>query len=152
MSEGRAAGARSWHLIATVLLCAGLAACAGGQAPEMTGQQGMACVDDSARCIAERKSALRLLVSRSDRHWVNDRASAEAYASGVRLFAFKTKKKDLTCAELAAGRREADGAPGVLRGPQGRSLTPAQVSRGVMLAEEVSRELAREHARRCKRG
>jgi len=69
----------------------------------------------------------------------------------VRLFALKNKKKDLTCDELARGRDEADRAPGVLRGPEGTNLTPAQKSRGIMLASEVSRELGAEIKRRCKK-
>jgi hypothetical protein len=53
---------------------------------------------------------------------------------------------------MFTGRNEADKAPGVLRGPSGANLTPAQISRGVMLAGEVSRELAAEMKRRCKKG
>lgn len=78
-------------------------------------------------------------------------ASAASYASGVRLFAYKTKKKELSCDELSMGRREADSAPGVLRGPQAAKLTPAQASRGIMLAGEVSRELGNEFTRRCRK-
>lgn len=129
-----------------------LAGCAASDGPQFAHGKGMSCLDDSAHCIAQRKAALRNIVTRSDRHWVRDPATVQSYASGVRLFAFKTKKKELTCNELQVGRREADGAARVLRGPEGRSLSPAQISRGVMLGEEVSRELAREHARRCRRG
>ncbi len=39
----------------------------------------------------------------------------------------------------------------MLRGPEGANLTPAQVSRGVILASEVSHELAAEMKRRCKK-
>ncbi len=129
-----------------------LGACSGNSTPPITHGRGMSCIDDSAYCIGERKAALRHIVTRSDRHWIREPATVHAYASGVRLFAFKTKKKELTCDELRVGRHEADGAARVLRGPEGRSLSLAQISRGVMLGEEVSRELAREHARRCGRG
>lgn len=129
-----------------------LAGCAGSSTPVSVHGKGMSCVDDSAYCIAERKTALRHIVTRSDRHWVREPATAHTYASGVRLFAFKTKKKELTCDELRVGRHEADSAARVLRGPDGRSLSPAQISRGVILGEEVSRELAREQSRRCGRG
>jgi hypothetical protein len=84
-----------------------------------------------------------------ERKWVKEPAPLEAYASGVRLFAFKERKKDLTCEELAIGRREAEAAPVALRGRAGARLTPAQVSRGVMLGSEVSRELTAELKRRC---
>ena len=55
----------------------------------------------------------------------------------------------LSCDELAIGRKEADAGPGILRGPDGKGLTMAQVSRGVMLSPEISRELSNEHKRRC---
>ncbi len=112
---------------------------------------GLTCVDDSPDCVDRRQKSLRYLVEDQDRTWVKAHAPAEAYASGVRLFALKSKKKELSCEELAHGRNEADKAPGVLRGPSGSNLTPAQVSRGVMLAAEVSRELAAEMKRRCNR-
>ena len=89
-------------------------------------------------------------MSDRQRTWVRQPAPAAAYASGVRLFAFKQRKRELTCDELAIGRREADAGPSVLRGPQGQGLTPAQISRGVMLATEVSRELGNEMRRRCR--
>lgn len=114
------------------------------------GKSGMSCVDDSPGCIDQRKSALRQLMADKNRTWVRQPPTPEAYASGVRLFALKSKKKELSCDELSHGRREADNAPQVLRGPSGKNLTPAQVSRGVMLAHEVSRELGKEIKRRCK--
>lgn len=110
---------------------------------------GLTCVDDSSDCIAKRQRTLRYLVDDNDRSWVKAHAPAEAYASGVRLFALKSKKKDLSCDELAHGKNEADRAPGVLR--SANNLTPAQVSRGIMLASEVSRELGAEMKRRCQR-
>jgi hypothetical protein len=109
---------------------------------------GLTCVDDSSDCVAQRQRTLKYLVDDRDRTWVKAHAPAEAYASGVRLFALKSKKKELTCDELASGRNEADRAPAVLRAAG--NLTPAQVSRGIMLASEVSRDLAAEMKRRCK--
>lgn len=128
-----------------------LAGCAGGDGPDIAAPPGLGCVDDSVECISKRQAALRQLVGDKERRWVREPASAASYASGVRLFAYKTKKKELSCEELSAGRREADGAPGVLRGPQAAKLTPAQASRGIMLAGEVSRELGNEFARRCRK-
>ena len=111
----------------------------------------LTCVDDSAQCIGQRKAALTSMTSDPSKKWVKEPANALAHASGVRLFAFKTKKKDLSCDELAAGKKEADSAPGALRSG-GSGLTPSQVSRGVMLASEVGRELQNEYNRRCKKG
>lgn len=137
---------------ALVLLAAFcLSACASGDGPDISAHAGLGCVDDSLECITKRQAALRQLVADKDRRWVKDPPNAASYASGVRLFAYKTKKKELSCEELSAGRREADGAPGVLRGPQAAQLTPAQASRGIMLAGEVSRELGNELTRRCRK-
>ncbi len=104
----------------------------------------------SSDCVDQRQRTLRYLVDDKDRAWVKAHAPAEAYASGVRLFALKSKKKDLTCDELAHGTNEADRAPGRSARSRG-NLTPAQVSRGIMLAGEVSRELAAEMKRRCRK-
>lgn len=112
--------------------------------------RGMACVDDSQQCIGERATARSQLLSDKQRNWVKQPASAAAYASGVRMLAYKQMKREMSCDELATGRREADAAPGTLRGPQGQGLTPAQISRGVMLAAEISRELDNEMKRRCR--
>jgi len=124
--------------------------CAGPNISTGRPYAGMTCVDDSAECINRRQATLRYLENDTSRAWVKQPPPPEAYASGVRLFALKKKKKELTCDELAHGRREADNAPAVLRGPAGAKLTTAQVSRGVILASEVSRDLAREMRRRCK--
>ncbi len=85
------------------------------------------------------------------RAWVKQPASPDAYASGVRLFALTKRRKELSCDELAHGKREADAGPVALRGQSGGRLTPAQVSRGVMLAGEVARDLGREFDKRCKK-
>ena len=79
------------------------------------------------------------------------RTAPEAHASGVRLFAMSKRRKELSCDELKHAKREADSAPSALRGPGGKNLTPAQISRGVMLASDVGRELAKEISKRCSR-
>jgi hypothetical protein len=137
--------ARGW-----LLLCcsAVLAACSGNGVNVTTPGAGLKCVDDSPTCIAERQATMKAMLSDQSRAWVAQRPDAAAYASGVRLFAFKSKKKELSCAELQAGKREADAGPAVLRAP-GNGLTHSQVSRGVILTHEVSRELGRELSRRC---
>ena len=141
----------SGRLVVALAALIAVAGCAGSDGPEIATAAGLGCVDDSLDCIAKRQAALRGLIGDKERKWVKEPATAATYASGVRLFAYKTKKKELTCEELTAGRREADSAPTVLRGPQAAQLSPAQASRGIMLAGEVSRELSNEHARRCKK-
>ena len=127
-----------------------LAGCAGGEGfeTETHVHASLRCVDDSPACVSQRQHALKGMLSDPQRRWVREPADANAYATGVRLFAFKSRKRDLNCSELAIGRREAEVGPATLRGATGRHLTPAQVSRGVMLASEVSRELHAEMRRR----
>lgn len=141
---------------AALSLVALLVALAGCQSGNLDGAmqgfgKGDRCINDSKQCLGERSSALNDLMLDKKNSWIHQQPSAESYASGVRLFAYKTKKRQLTCAELAAGVREADGAPNMLRGGAGSHLPPAHVSRGLILASEVSRELQRERQRRCGR-
>jgi hypothetical protein len=132
-------------LVATALA---LTACSGNSINVTTPGAGLKCVDDSPTCIAERQATMKAMLADPNKSWVSQRPDAAAYASGVRLFAFKSKKKELSCAELQAGKREADAGPAILRTP-GNGLSHSQVSRGVILAHEVSRELSRELSRRC---
>ena len=112
---------------------------------------GLSCIDDSPDCVGQRQATLKSMLADQDRAWVKESSNPQAHASGVRLFAFRSRKKELSCEELAIGRREADSVPKALKGAEGKSMSPAQVSRTNMLAVEVSKELAAEmRARRCK--
>lgn len=112
---------------------------------------GLSCIDDSPDCVDQRQVTLKSMLADEKRAWVREPTSPQAHASGVRLFAFRSRKKELSCEELAIGRREADSVPKALKGPEGKSMSLAQVSRTTMLAAEVSKELAAEmRARRCK--
>jgi hypothetical protein len=143
---------RGFLLIATLaLLGAGAAGGCSSSNVEFTNvSSSLNCVDDTPQCVSSRQAALRTLVADKNRGWIRQPADASAHASGVRLFALRQKRRELTCDELAHGKREADTAPAVLRASAGR-LTHAQISRGVILAGEVSRDLAREQAKRCAR-
>jgi hypothetical protein len=112
---------------------------------------GLSCIDDSPDCVDQRQATLKSMLSDENRKWVKEPTSPQAHASGVRLFAFRSQKKDLSCEELAIGRREAESVPKALKGPEGKSMSPAQISRTNMLAAEVGKELGAEmRARRCK--
>ena len=142
----------------TSLLCLAFAAafplltagCAISTATVTSPTAGLACIDDSMNCIKKRQATLRYLVNDSSKAWIRQKPSATAYASGVRLFAFRKTKTSLSCDELKIGRLEADAAPKILRSAGKGTLSPAQVSRGTMLAAEVSRDLRREQRKRCK--
>jgi hypothetical protein len=143
---------RRFAVVAASALCALIcSACAGGDSPQVPSQSaGLNCVDDSPQCVTHRKTKLQAMVSDPARAWVKEPVTANGYASGVRLFAFKNKKKDLSCEELSHGRKEAEAAPAALRA-NGTGLTPAQIARSAMLAQEVGRELGNEYNRRCKK-
>ena len=152
-SERRVGGLRPRSVPAWLGLSAaalGLAACSSATVDTQARAPNFGCVDDSKACVDQRQATLKGLLADPKRTWVRDQASPGAYASGVRMFAFKLEKAKLNCDELGAGRREADGAPQVLRGPNGQGLTPAQISRGIMFAGDVSKELTTEMKRRCR--
>jgi hypothetical protein len=110
---------------------------------------GLTCIDDSPNCIGQRQATLKSMLADKERRWVKEPATPQAHASGVRLFAFRSAKAELTCEELMHGRREAEAAPRALKGQQG--LSPAQISRAALFAAEVQRELAAEmNRRRCR--
>ena len=89
------------------------------------------------------------MLADKDRNWVREAPTPRAHATGVRLFAFRSKKGELSCDELAPGRKEAEDAPKALKGQQG--LSPAQISRASLFAAEVGKELAAEiRKRRCR--
>jgi hypothetical protein len=146
------ASAANLALVAGFLGLSGcLGACAITTGTPIHSQSGLSCVDDSPECISRRQASLRYMVDDKSKSWINETPAPEAYASGVRLFAYKTKKKELTCSELKRGKLEADTARPSLTS-LGSRITPAQMSRSVMLAAEVGRELQREFDRRCKTG
>jgi hypothetical protein len=146
------ASAANFALVAGLLGLSGcLGACAITTGVQLNSQSGLGCVDDSHECITRRQATLRSMVDDKSKSWINETPTPEAYASGVRLFAFKTKKKELTCTELKRGKLEADMARTSLASLGGR-ITPAQMSRSSMLAGEVGRELQREIDRRCNTG
>lgn len=147
MSHRSAAVCLATGIVLTSIVAGG---CTLGTAPEIDTRAGLACVDDSPECISRRQTTLRSFVDDKNRAWIKEPPTPEAYASGVRLFALKAKKKELSCDELAHGKREADAARASLAKAGGR-LTHTQVTRGNMLATEVGRELQREMNARCKK-
>jgi hypothetical protein len=134
-----------------LLASLGLGACSANvSGPEVVATPQYGCIDDSKQCIDQRQAQLRALQADRGKAWVRQPASIGSYASGVRLFAFKTEKQKLSCEELAIGRREADQAPGALRSTQAAVIQPGIRNRSLMLADEVGKELSREAQRRCR--
>src|SRR5262245_65985573 len=88
---------------ATVAMMA--SACTGLFAPE-DNRAGLSCIDDSPECVERRQTTLSALLADKNRTWVKEAPTPQAHASGVRLFAFRSAKAELTCEELAHGRKE----------------------------------------------
>jgi hypothetical protein len=136
-------------VLAFLLASIAAGGCAGNEAALGDPSHGLKCVDDSNVCISQRKMVYDSYMADSSHAWVMQPAGPHEYASGVRLMAYSKKRKELTCAELAHGKEEADRGPNVLMGGSYIGLTSTQVARGAMLSRETSKELAREIARRC---
>jgi len=66
---------------------------------------GLSCIDDTQDCVDQRQVTLKSMIGDQDRKWVRESATPQAHASGVRLFAFRSRKKEMSCEELAIGRR-----------------------------------------------
>lgn len=127
-----------------------LAGCSGTIVDSEAPSANLGCIDDSRECIGQRQSALQAMLADKSRKWVREPATMGSYATGVRLWAFRSEKARLTCDELGVGRREADNAPGALRGPSSQGIPAGVRARGVIFAEEVAKELTREAQRRCR--
>jgi hypothetical protein len=123
-----------------------LSACSGVSVDD---RAGLSCIDDSTECVARRQATLKSMLADKSHKWVREAATPQAHATGVRLFAFRSTKGELSCEDLVTGRREAEAAPKVLKGQQG--LSPAQISRASLFAAEVGKELSAEiRKRRCR--
>ena len=142
--------ARRRPALAAALAAIGLAvsACSGGGLVDEA-RGGLSCLDDSSECVDQRQAALKSMLADKDRSWLKEPADAKAHASGVRLFAFRSQKGDMSCEELSYARKEAESAPKVMKASQG--LSPAQISRASLFAVEVNKELATEmRKKRCR--
>jgi hypothetical protein len=102
-------------------------------------------VIDADACGSAQDCAARLktLVTNPNRDWIGVPQSADGYANGTRLFAYRTLRRKLTCSELQRAVEDCKAAM--------TSLDAPPYSRARALAAEVTRELATEQAKRCSR-
>jgi hypothetical protein len=142
---GHLAGIRfSSGLLLTVLL----AGCAGSNGFSLfagvTEPENEPASADAGGCPTPEACTVELkkMVSEPRRDWIGRPQSAEAYANGTRLFAYRALRKKLTCGELKTALDDTSSAAALLQAPhQERART---------LATTVSRELKSEHDRRCR--
>ena len=129
---GAAAGRRRfWVLL--VGLGLSLSACSG---MSLDDRAGLTCIDDSAECVERRSVTLKSMLADKDRKWVKEPATPQAHASGVRLFAFRSKKAELSCDELALARRD-----GVLAERRHQLILRALRSGGPAAVTDLSEQL-----------
>ena len=84
---------------------------------------------------------LKVLVADPKRDWIGQPQSADGYADGTRLFAYRVLRKKLTCGELKRAVDDTTAATALLQ--------PAHYEKVRSLATAVSRELRAEHGKRC---
>jgi hypothetical protein len=112
-------------------------------------QQTTAPQDETSCTSVDRcASVLKAMVGGPDRSWIGRPASPTVLANGVRLFAYRALKPNLSCGELAAALAEVETAAQTLSGPVD-GLKPDQVTRTRVLSVEVGEELQTENTRRC---
>jgi hypothetical protein len=81
------------------------------------------------------------MVADPKRDWVGQPQSADGYADGTRLFAYRALRKKLTCSELKHALDETTAATALLQSVRYEKVRT--------LATAVSRELKAEHGKRC---
>jgi len=91
---------------------------------------------------------LRALVENSDRSWMRRAETPAEVLTGVRIFAYRALRAQLTCGELGVALAQLAGVPTKLRTPPPGSR-PQEVASATRLAAEVHEELSAERETRC---
>jgi hypothetical protein len=89
------------------------------------------------------------LTESADRSWIARPETLEGLLTGVRMFAFRTLRPQLTCGELAVAMQQLRSVPDALRSAPVGSR-PEDVVRATRLAAEVHEELRAENDARCR--
>ena len=140
-----ATGRRRLKVLVLVAGCSG--GCSSG--PNM----GEPCLDDSKACIDSRVATVNGMVTDPSKAWINATPTRGTYASGVRLFAWRSSKDRLTCEELAAGLREMAAAKMSLSQGPLPGTTAERNNQVKAMTDDAAAELARTaKAKQCKVG
>jgi hypothetical protein len=127
-----------------------VAGCTGTEPTPVSANPAAGCVDDSKQCVERRMAALKGMVGDPKRAWITAPETPAGYATGVKLFAYRAKKADLTCAELAHGREETRNAPNALKSGSVPGMNDSRLAQVKDLANQVHKDLAKEFDRVCK--
>ena len=142
-------GARRWTLAAVLPLMTLTGCTPFTSSPEVAANPAAGCVDDSKVCIDKRMSSLKTMVSDPKRTWVYQQESPASYATGVKLFAYRATKGQLSCAELAHGRQETQTAAVSLKSGAVPGMNDSRLAQVRDLSTQVNREIGREFERVC---
>ena len=134
-------------------IVAGLAAltvaCSSSEPAVEPANSATGCVDDSKACIEKRGAALRTMLADPRRGWVARPEAPAAYATGVKLFAYRGKKGEMTCAELAHGREETRTMPQALKPGSVPGMNDSRLAQVRDMSGQVNKELSKEFDRAC---
>jgi hypothetical protein len=104
---------------------------------------------DRCHDVPSCETLLRTMTENGDRSWISRPETPEGLLTGVRMFALRTLRPKLTCAEIGVALEQLRGVPAALRPPPAGS-TPEDIARTTRLAAEVHDELRAENDNRCR--
>lgn len=107
------------------------------------------CLDDSGACVQQRLARLDAMQEDPQRQWIAQTPSTEEYASGVRQFAYRSTRGQLTCSQLSAGIAETAQARRVLAPSKVKDISAERVGQIIALSDDINRELKVERKMRC---
>lgn len=135
---------------ASLVLLVFLAACSATEpAPPPSANSAAGCVDDSKTCVEKRAVAFKSMMADGKRAWVTQPESPSSYATGVKLFVYKGKKAEMSCAELAHGREETRTMPQALKPGSVAGMNDSRLAQVRDLSGQVNKELSKEFDRAC---
>jgi hypothetical protein len=117
--------------------------------PQARAQAAVRQSTDRCHDVPSCETLLRTMTENGDRSWIARPETPQGLLTGVRMFAFRTLRPKLTCAELGIALEQMRGVPAALRPPPAGS-TPEDIARTTRLAAEVHDELRAENETRCR--
>jgi hypothetical protein len=126
-----------------------LGACTGGDAMQTASADAAGCVDDSKHCISRRQASLQSMLADPARTWVRSPTTPASAATGVKLFAYRQTKEQLSCSQLDYGRDDTRRMPGMLSSTAVPGANESRIAQVKDMAKQVHRELDNEFKRVC---
>jgi hypothetical protein len=96
-----------------------------------------------------RGQALKAMLADPKRSWVTKPESPAAFATGVKLFAYRGVRDKMTCAELAHGRAETVTMPQTLKPGSVPGMNDSRLAQVRDMSGQINKELSKEFDRAC---